>query len=240
MSRTRPVNVARVPSRSSTPPTATNAVPRPAAAAAVPSSRRASRTSPRTSSALPSARSRRRAPRPRRPSVLGSTVTGSTLPADRLAEQVAEADGHGQRAARVLLHLTLDARLQAVEIGVAQPVGRGLKAAGELVGGFAETIAVTDHGRAAAGRRGAGDLPAARALRAQLLGARLQRVGEGVLERAGAVADRGADVAQLRSRGARGALRAVGQAARIGAAVAREARVGSARVARAAGTKAGR
>ena len=47
---------------------ATKAVPCPAADAAVPSSSRASRTSPRTSSALPSARSRRSAPRPRRPS----------------------------------------------------------------------------------------------------------------------------------------------------------------------------
>src|SRR3982750_1903214 len=107
---------------------ATNAVPRPAAKAAVPSSRRARRTSPRTSPALPSARSRRRVPRPRRPSDLMSTATGPAYLRKALPGQVADPARDGQGAARVLLPLPLDARLEAIEIGVTQPVGRSLQA----------------------------------------------------------------------------------------------------------------
>ena len=42
---------------------------------------------------------------------------GDLLLAEGLADEVAEADGNGQRAARMLLHLVLDAGLQAIEVG---------------------------------------------------------------------------------------------------------------------------
>src|SRR4051812_37588272 len=98
------------------------------------------------------------------------------LLADGLPEQIAHAHCDGESTTRVLLDLTLEPRLQAVEARVTQPVGTRLHPAGDLVGGALYAAAVGDHRVAAARCRCAGQLTATRALGAQLLGAALEGV----------------------------------------------------------------
>src|SRR3954464_5683399 len=114
-----PANRARPPSSASTAPMAISADPSETPRTSAPTSRRAIVASSRTIVALPSARSRTRAPMPR----ASFRSPAIVLLLERLADQIAETDGDQQCAPRVLLHLALDARLETVEIGVAQPIG---------------------------------------------------------------------------------------------------------------------
>src|SRR4051812_46100812 len=141
-----------------------------------PISMRATVASPRTISAVPSASSRTREPMPR-PSFRASM----TLLPQRLAEEVAESHRDEQRAARVLLHLLLDASLQPIEVRIAQPVGRAFHATGDAARHLGHPI--VGHGHRAAHRSGARHRTVTTA-GAKLLRAGLERVGEGVLRAA--------------------------------------------------------
>src|SRR3954470_2095342 len=169
-----PARNASVPRRASTPPVATATVPRPTPPSRPLNSRRASRTSSRTSAALPSARSRRRVPSDRWPSLpctsRRSVAMTRSLLLEGLAQEIADADRDEQRAGRVLADLRLD---RPLEVAVAQHVGRALHPAGEAVGEGGHLVVAGDCLAA-----DAGELVRAAAL-TQLLGARLEPVGEG-------------------------------------------------------------
>src|SRR5690348_4466537 len=116
----------------------------------------------------------------------------------------------------MLFHLALDAGAEAVQVRVANPVGCRLHAAGDLVAhlGHATVVLESDSAARAGGRAGEVARRAAASL-AETIGARVERVGERVLQVPRAVAHRRSDVGQLFLRRAGYVARAIGEALRL-------------------------
>ena len=113
----------------------------------------------------------------------------SLLFPERLAEQISKTGRDQQGTPRVFLDLRLEAGFQAVEISLAQPVGRGFHAAGDLASNLREPSVAVDCRAPAADCTGElarltpGPL-------AKLVGSAVQRVGERVLEAARSIPNR--------------------------------------------------
>jgi hypothetical protein len=132
----------------------------------------------------------------------------------------------------VLLDLPLQSGLQAVEVGVAQPVRGALHSAGDLIGHVGHPVRlIGDHADASTGRRGARGLTATRRLLAKPFGARLERIGQRVLQAAGLIPHRRACIGELFLCRAHRIARAIGDAGGLAARVAREARIRRSRIA---------
>src|SRR5215831_20241131 len=178
-------------------PSATNAVPRPMPRPIRPNSIFTSRASARTSADVSSTRSRTSTPNARRP----FTASPAMLLSQCLAQQIAESDRDQQRSTRMLFDLMLDARPEIVEIGLAKPVGGRLHAGRNLLRHLGGTsLGHADADRAPLSGEGSGARSDRRAAAAKLVGARVEGVGQGVLQRSRTIAYGTAHVGELVSR----------------------------------------
>src|SRR6185312_13485067 len=107
-----------------------NPVPFPMSRAIWANSIRARFTSCRARCAPSSAMSRRSCPTPR----FGGALSIVTLPPQHFADQITGAQRDQQRTSGMLFHLLLDACLDLVEIGVAQPLRALLHSSRQSVG----------------------------------------------------------------------------------------------------------
>src|SRR5204862_1445563 len=188
-----PANSDSAPSRSITPPSATCAEPRPTFDVIAVSSMRTSLTSPRRSSVLPFARSRSNEPNPRVGTY--SASTGLLVSAERATDEIPEAYRDEQRASGMFLHLLLDARLHAVDVGVAEPLRAALHPARDTIRDLCHASVVRDRRAARAG--GAGKRRVGSATVAQPFRAGLEGIRKLVLRGTGALTHARAHVGQL-------------------------------------------